>query len=159
MINGSKSSTLYKNLESCVESSSDFISPLSSLFNCIETQFVILFCQVLQNDIMAHESTVQSVNQAGQNFVASSDNRQVANVIRNKMDDVNSKWRDLIRKSEDRQKELEGALGEVREGLPCRVVRVQSRRRLWISKGRDVIRISGDRQRELEEALGEVREG
>ena len=72
--------------------------------------------QVLLNDILAHESTVQSVNQAGKNFVASSDNKQVANVIRNKMDDVNSKWSDLNRRSEDRQRELEGALGEVREG-------------------------------------------
>ena len=44
---------------------------------------------MLQNDILAHASTVQSVNQAGQNFVASSDNKHVANIIRDKMEDVN----------------------------------------------------------------------
>ncbi|XP_071483801.1 microtubule-actin cross-linking factor 1-like [Diadema antillarum] len=71
--------------------------------------------KVLQNDIMAHESSVRSVNQAGQNFMASADNRQVANVIRNKLDDVNTKWARLNQKSSDRQRELEGALGETKD--------------------------------------------
>lgn len=66
---------------------------------------------------MAHESSVKSVNQAGQNFVASADNRQVANVVRSKLDDVNNKWAKLTRMSDGRQRELEGALGEVRKKL------------------------------------------
>eukprot|EP00057_Strongylocentrotus_purpuratus_P020675 XP_011675149.1 PREDICTED: microtubule-actin cross-linking factor 1 isoform X2 [Strongylocentrotus purpuratus] len=70
--------------------------------------------KVLQNDIMAHESSVKSVNQAGQNFVASADNRQVANVVRSKLDDVNNKWANLTRMSDGRQRELEGALGETK---------------------------------------------
>ena len=68
---------------------------------------------MLQNDIMSHQSSVDSVNQAGRNFVASADNRQVAGVIKNKLDDLNMKWRNLLKMSEDRQRELEGSLGEV----------------------------------------------
>lgn len=68
---------------------------------------------MLQNDILAHQVSVDSVNKAGQGFLATADNPEVARVIEGKLDTVNHKWEDLVQKSADRQQELEKCLGEV----------------------------------------------
>ena len=69
--------------------------------------------KVLQNDIHSHQPTVDSINQAARNFVSSSDNKHAANAIRGKLDNLNGKWRNLLKKSDDRQHELEDVLGQV----------------------------------------------
>ncbi|PIK37942.1 putative microtubule-actin cross-linking factor 1 isoform X5 [Apostichopus japonicus] len=70
--------------------------------------------KVLQNDILAHQVSVDSVNKAGQGFLATADNPEVARVIEGKLDTVNHKWEDLVQKSADRQQELEKCLGEAK---------------------------------------------
>lgn len=70
--------------------------------------------KVLQNDIHSHQPTVDSINQAARSFVSSSDNRHAANAIRSKLDNLNGKWRNLLKKSDERQRELEDVLGQVR---------------------------------------------
>ena len=71
--------------------------------------------KVLQNDIHSHQPTVDSINQAARSFVSSADNRHAANAIRGKLDNLNGKWKNLLKKSDDRQRELEDILGQVRE--------------------------------------------
>lgn len=68
---------------------------------------------MLRNDILAHQVSVDSVNTAGQNFLGTADNPELAKVIEGKLDTVNQKWENLVKKSEERQEELEKCVGEV----------------------------------------------
>ena len=75
--------------------------------------------QVLQNDLLSHQVSVDSVNKAGKDFLATADNPELAKVIEGKLDTVNHKWEDLVKKSEERQQELEKCLGEVTIASCC----------------------------------------
>ncbi|XP_033113691.1 microtubule-actin cross-linking factor 1, isoforms 1/2/3/5-like isoform X2 [Anneissia japonica] len=68
--------------------------------------------KILQNDIMAHEPSLASINQAVRNFAANTDNPQLASVISAKLDSLNKEWENLVAKGNQRQKDLENALGE-----------------------------------------------
>ena len=69
--------------------------------------------QILQNDINAHQPSVESVNDAGKQVI-SSEGGADATVTRDKLDAMNSKWDSILAKTRDRQLQLQEALGEVR---------------------------------------------
>nr|XP_006813086.1 PREDICTED: dystonin isoform X1 [Saccoglossus kowalevskii] len=67
--------------------------------------------KVLQNDILAHQASVRQVNTAGKNFIGTEDADQ-AGAMKSKLDDLNERWEDVMKRSDDRQRELEDALDE-----------------------------------------------
>ena len=68
--------------------------------------------QILQNDVSAHQPSVDSVNEAGKQVIVGEGGAQ-ATSTREKLDLLNQKWEDVLAKTRDRQFELETALREV----------------------------------------------
>ena len=68
--------------------------------------------QVLQNDVQAHQESLDAVNESGAQVIASESGAD-ATAIRNKLDSLNNQWDDVLTGIRDRQLELEGSLKEV----------------------------------------------
>ncbi|XP_050545575.1 microtubule-actin cross-linking factor 1 isoform X5 [Daktulosphaira vitifoliae] len=68
--------------------------------------------KVLVNDIHAHQSSVDTLNDAGRQLIESSKGSAEANNTQDKLNLLNKNWRDLLQKAADRQLELEDALTE-----------------------------------------------
>ena len=75
--------------------------------------FFLVFCllQILQNDIQAHQASVDSVNEAGKQVISSEGGAE-ATATRNKLDELNTRWEDVLTKMRDKQINLEDSLRE-----------------------------------------------
>lgn len=66
--------------------------------------------KVLVNDIQAHQSSVDALNDAGRQLIESSRGSQEASSTQEQLKTLNRQWRDLLQKAADRQRELEDSL-------------------------------------------------
>ncbi|XP_078423163.1 microtubule-actin cross-linking factor 1-like isoform X1 [Cetorhinus maximus] len=64
---------------------------------------------VLKNDVLAHKSTVDTVNKAGNELLESSAGEDASNLKR-RLDKLNHSWQSLLQKTEGREQQLEAAL-------------------------------------------------
>ncbi|XP_053310588.1 microtubule-actin cross-linking factor 1 [Spea bombifrons] len=78
---------------------------------------------VLKNDVLAHQSTVKTVNKAGNELVESSAGDD-ANSLKIRLETFNQLWESLLQKTEEREQQLdmalqqaEGFTGEIEEFL------------------------------------------
>lgn len=69
---------------------------------------------MLQNDVLAHQSTVEAVNKAGNDLIESSAGEK-ANNLQNKLEVLNQRWQNVLEKTEQRKQQLDGALRQVNE--------------------------------------------
>ncbi|XP_026913334.1 dystonin isoform X25 [Acinonyx jubatus] len=68
---------------------------------------------VLQNDVLAHQSTVEAVNKAGNDLIASSAGEEASN-LQNKLEILNQRWQNVLEKTEQRKQQLDGALRQAK---------------------------------------------
>lgn len=66
--------------------------------------------KVLANDIQAHQSSVDTLNDAGRQLIETDKGSDEASTTQEKLKKLNVQWKDLIQKASDRQHELEEAL-------------------------------------------------
>ncbi|KAM9847860.1 microtubule-actin cross-linking factor 1 [Aulostomus maculatus] len=64
---------------------------------------------VLQIDVLAHKSTVETVNKAGKDLVESSAGEE-ASCLQGKLENLNQRWKTIQEKAEQRKQQLESAL-------------------------------------------------
>nr|XP_033809536.1 microtubule-actin cross-linking factor 1 isoform X12 [Geotrypetes seraphini] len=64
---------------------------------------------VLKNDVLAHQTTVETVNRAGNELLESSA-ADDANSLRTRLQHLNQSWESVCRKTDDREQQLELAL-------------------------------------------------
>lgn len=64
------------------------------------------------NDIQAHQSSVDALNDAGRQLIESGRGSQEASATQEQLTTLNRQWRDLLQTAADRQRELEDALRE-----------------------------------------------
>lgn len=74
------------------------------------------YFQVLQNDVLAHQSTVEAVNKAGNDLIESSAGEE-ASSLQNKLEVLNQRWQNVLEKTEQRKQQLDAALRQVNKGL------------------------------------------
>merc|ERR550532_3425797 len=73
--------------------------------------------KVIVNDIQAHQSSVDTLNDAGRQIIETEQGSREASQTQQKLNELNSKWNALLGKGEERQAELEDALKEVQDML------------------------------------------
>lgn len=66
--------------------------------------------KVLVNDIQAHQTSVDTLNDAGRQIIESGEGTDEASITLEKLNTLNTQWRALMQKAADRQRELEDAL-------------------------------------------------
>ncbi|XP_054709316.1 LOW QUALITY PROTEIN: microtubule-actin cross-linking factor 1, isoforms 1/2/3/4/5-like [Uloborus diversus] len=71
--------------------------------------------KVITNDIQAHQTSVDTINRAGHEFVDSDRGSEDAKFTHNKLQSLNVKWQHLQNKATERYKELEDALKEAQQ--------------------------------------------
>ncbi|XP_052665166.1 dystonin isoform X4 [Harpia harpyja] len=64
---------------------------------------------VLQNDVLAHQSTVEAVKKAGNDLIQSSAVEEASN-LQSKLELLNQHWQNLLEKTEQRKQQLDSAL-------------------------------------------------
>ncbi|XP_056148223.1 dystonin [Lampris incognitus] len=64
---------------------------------------------VLQNDVFAHKTTVETVNKAGSDLVQSSAGEEAAS-LQSKLENLNQRWKTILEKTEQRKQQLESVL-------------------------------------------------
>lgn len=64
---------------------------------------------VLQNDVLAHKATVETVNKAGNDLVESSAGEE-ASSLQGKLENLNQRWKAILEKTGQRKQQLESAL-------------------------------------------------
>ncbi|XP_063346923.1 dystonin isoform X7 [Pelmatolapia mariae] len=64
---------------------------------------------VLQIDVLAHKSTVETVNKAGNDLVQSSAGEE-ASSLQSKLENLNQRWKAILEKTEQRKQQLESSL-------------------------------------------------
>uniref|UniRef100_A0A7N8Y3D6 Dystonin n=1 Tax=Mastacembelus armatus TaxID=205130 RepID=A0A7N8Y3D6_9TELE len=64
---------------------------------------------VLQIDVLAHKSTVETVNKAGNDLVESSAGEE-ASSLQSKLENLNQRWKAILEKTAQRKQQLESAL-------------------------------------------------
>ncbi|XP_044531853.1 dystonin isoform X1 [Gracilinanus agilis] len=64
---------------------------------------------VLQNDVLAHQSTVEAVKKAGNDLIESSAGEEASN-LQTKLEIVNQRWQNVFEKTQQRKKQLDSAL-------------------------------------------------
>ncbi|XP_032299405.1 dystonin isoform X35 [Coturnix japonica] len=64
---------------------------------------------VLQNDVLAHQSTVEAVKKAGSDLIESSAVEEASN-LRSKLELLNQRWQNVLEKTEQRKQQLDSAL-------------------------------------------------
>uniref|UniRef100_A0A9J7Z2G7 Dystonin n=1 Tax=Cyprinus carpio carpio TaxID=630221 RepID=A0A9J7Z2G7_CYPCA len=64
---------------------------------------------VLQNDVLAHKTTVEAVNKAGSDLIDSSAGEE-ARGLQTKLENLNQRWRTILEKTEQRRQLLDSAL-------------------------------------------------
>ncbi|NXI85332.1 DYST protein, partial [Rhipidura dahli] len=78
---------------------------------------------VLQNDVLAHQSTVEAVKKAGNDLIESSAVEEASN-LRSKLELLNQRWQNLLEKTEQRKQQLDSALIQA-QGFHCEVEDLQ----------------------------------
>ncbi|XP_016833872.2 dystonin isoform X8 [Cricetulus griseus] len=68
---------------------------------------------VLQNDVLAHQSTVEAVNKAGNDLIASSAGEEASN-LQYKLKILNQRWQDILEKTDQRKQQLDSALRQAK---------------------------------------------
>ncbi|XP_041108047.1 dystonin-like isoform X17 [Polyodon spathula] len=64
---------------------------------------------VLQNDVLAHKTTVEAVEKAGNDMIESSA-REEASSLQSKLENLNQRWKTVLEKTAQRRQHLESAL-------------------------------------------------
>ncbi|NXN52662.1 DYST protein, partial [Rynchops niger] len=64
---------------------------------------------VLQNDVLAHQATVEAVKKAGNDLIESSAVEEASN-LRSKLKLLNQRWKNVLEKTEQRKQQLDSAL-------------------------------------------------
>uniref|UniRef100_A0A8D0BYN7 Dystonin n=1 Tax=Salvator merianae TaxID=96440 RepID=A0A8D0BYN7_SALMN len=64
---------------------------------------------VLQNDVLAHQSTVETVKKAGNDLIQSSAVEEASN-LQSKLELLNQRWQNILEKTEKRKLQLDSAL-------------------------------------------------
>ncbi|XP_028279618.1 dystonin isoform X9 [Parambassis ranga] len=64
---------------------------------------------ILQIDVLAHKSTVETVNKAGNELVESSAGEE-ASSLQSKLENLNQRWKAILEKTEQRKQQLESSL-------------------------------------------------
>ncbi|KAJ8250314.1 hypothetical protein COCON_G00222360 [Conger conger] len=64
---------------------------------------------VLQNDVLAHKSTVEAVNKAGSDLMQSSEGEE-ASSLQGKLENLNQRWQNILEKTKLRRQHLDSAL-------------------------------------------------
>ena len=88
----------------------DTLKPVFGDPQVIEIELAKL--KVMVNDIQAHQSSVDTLNDAGRQIIESEMGSREASHTQGKLNELNTKWNNLLGKAEDRQVELEDALRE-----------------------------------------------
>lgn len=88
----------------------DTLKPVYGDPQVIEVELAKL--KVIVNDIQAHQSSVDTLNDAGRQIIESEKGSREASHTQQKLNELNTKWNNLLTKGEDRQAELEDALRE-----------------------------------------------
>merc|ERR1719412_1428887 len=88
----------------------DTLKPVYGDPQVIEVELAKL--KVIVNDIQAHQSSVDTLNDAGRQIIETEQGSREASQTQQKLNELNSKWNALLSKGEDRQAELEDALRE-----------------------------------------------
>lgn len=88
----------------------DTLKPVYGDPQVIEVELAKL--KVIVNDIQAHQSSVDTLNDAGRQIIETEAGSTEASQTQQKLNELNSKWNALLGKGEDRQAELEDALRE-----------------------------------------------
>lgn len=86
------------------------LKPVAGDSQLLEVELAKL--KVLVNDIHAHQSSVDTLNDAGRQLIENGKGSAEANSTQDKLNLLNKSWRDLLQKAADRQLELEDALQE-----------------------------------------------
>nr|XP_033792313.1 dystonin isoform X3 [Geotrypetes seraphini] len=66
---------------------------------------------VLQNDVLAHQSTVETVKKAGNELIESSAGEE-ASSLHSKLEILNQRWQNVLEKTEQRRLQLDSALSQ-----------------------------------------------
>ncbi|XP_036071365.1 dystonin isoform X3 [Oryzias melastigma] len=64
---------------------------------------------ILQVDVLAHKATVETVNKAGNELVESSAGEE-ASSLKSKLENLNQRWKAILKKTEQRKQQLESSL-------------------------------------------------
>merc|ERR1711963_1195906 len=88
----------------------DGLKPVYGDPQVIEVELAKL--KVMVNDIQAHQSSVDTLNDAGRQIIESGKGSKEASNTQGKLNELNSKWNNLLAKAEGRQGDLEDALKE-----------------------------------------------
>ncbi|XP_037914652.1 dystonin isoform X30 [Hermetia illucens] len=88
----------------------DQLKPIPGDPQLLEVELAKL--KVLANDIQAHQSSVDTLNDAGRQLIESEKGSLEASATQEKLRKLNDQWRSLLQKASDRQHELEEALRE-----------------------------------------------
>lgn len=67
---------------------------------------------MLQNDVLAHQSTVETVKKAGNDLIQSSAVEEASN-LQSKLELLNQRWQNVLEKTEKRKQQLDSALIQV----------------------------------------------
>lgn len=86
----------------------DELKPVAGDSQILEVELAKL--KVLVNDIQAHQTSVDTLNDAGRQIIESGKGTAEASVTTEKLSTLNKHWRNLLQKAADRQRELEDAL-------------------------------------------------
>ncbi|XP_072756470.1 microtubule-actin cross-linking factor 1 isoform X17 [Anoplolepis gracilipes] len=88
----------------------DSLKPVAGDPQVIEVELAKL--KVLVNDIQAHQTSVDTLNDAGRQLIEDGKGTAEASTTADKLGTLNRRWRDLLQRAADRQRELEDALRE-----------------------------------------------
>lgn len=88
----------------------DDLKPVAGDPQVIEVELAKL--KVLVNDIQAHQTSVDTLNDAGRQLIEDGKGTTEASTTAEKLGTLNRRWRDLLQRAADRQRELEDALRE-----------------------------------------------
>lgn len=86
----------------------DTLKPIPGDSQLLEVELAKL--KVLANDIHAHQSSVDTLNDAGRQLIETERGSAEASSTQDKLKTLNKQWKDLLQKASDRQHELEAAL-------------------------------------------------
>ncbi|KAK9887502.1 hypothetical protein WA026_023054 [Henosepilachna vigintioctopunctata] len=88
------------------DSTLDELKPVAGDAQILEIELAKL--KVLINDIQAHQTSIDTLNDAGRQIIESGEDE--ASATQDKLNTLNTEWRALMRKAATRQRELEDAL-------------------------------------------------
>lgn len=119
-VNSSNSINFYKSIEIIFWPHSQLIFVVlvtSFMLRVYSANFLPLLAafppqQVLQIDVLAHKSTVETVNKAGNELVESSAGEE-ASSLQSKLENLNQRWKAILEKTEQRKQQLESSLLQV----------------------------------------------